>query len=42
MARAVADFFRFYQFRLNFDQEGRINAARHAWRAVVARHWRVK
>lgn len=42
MARALKDFWRIYQFRLHFDQQGHIHAIKHAWRATVARHWRVK
>lgn len=41
MARSnpLKTFWRVYTFRLNYDRQGRINAARHAVRAVHAIHF---
>lgn len=36
---ALKTFCRVYKFRLNYDGEGRLNAARHALRATIAIHF---
>lgn len=37
--RVLKTFWRVYKFRLNYDGQGRINAARHALRATTAIHF---
>ena len=39
MASVLKTFWRIYTFRLNYDQQGRIHAVRHALRAVKAIHF---